>query len=296
VYQDGQPSLYLNGELAHRGLKSRFTVHSGLSVDPSGSGTFKGELGGLRDFDRPLTATEVADLAKAKPPAASGSPLPAIALARGNRGSLEAEVPAPGAYTLRLSDGRIRSFLVEALPAPLEISSPWEVRFPANMDVPERLTLDKLMSLTEHSNEAVRYFSGTAAYQRTFDLPADHLGKGKRLLLDLGRVEAMAEVFLNGKNLGVFWKPPFVIDVTDTAKPGMNSLEVRVTGTWRNRLIGDAKYPNGFPGAAATASGRPQFKPYLSANLKLRPDETPAPFGLIGPVQVRNTQRVSLSP
>ena len=124
----------------------------------------------------------------------------------------------------------------------------------------------------------------------------DRLATGKRLLLDLGRVEAMAEVVLNGKNLGVFWKPPFVIDITGTARSGMNSLEVRVTGTWRNRLIGDAKYPNGFPGAAATGVGRPQFKPWLGVSLSLRPDEPPAPFGLIGPVQVRNTQRVNLSP
>ncbi len=172
VYRDGQPSLYLNGELAHRGLKSRFTVHSGLSVDPSGSGAFRGEVGRMQDFDRPLAAAEVADLAKAKPPAHSGSPLPAIVLARGNRGHLEAEVSAAGDYRLRLSDGRTRSFQVEALPVPLEISGPWEVRFPANMDVPERLALNSLMSLTEHPNEAVRYFSGTAAYRRTFDLPA----------------------------------------------------------------------------------------------------------------------------
>ncbi len=75
----------------------------------------------------------------------------------------------------------------------------------------------------------------------------------------------------------------------------MNRLEVRVTGTWRNRLIGDAKYPNGFP-AATKAGGTPAFKPYLSANLKLRPDETPAPFGLIGPVELRSTQRVNLAP
>jgi hypothetical protein len=295
VYQNGEPSLYLNGELAHQGLRSRFTVHSGLSVDPSGSGTFKGELGGLRDFGRPLTPVEIADLAKSHPPAGSGSPLPAIALARGNRGSLEAEVPAAGAYTLRLSDGRTRSFEVEALPAPLEIAGPWEVRFPANMDVPERITLGSLKSLTEYPNEAIRYFSGTADYQRTFDLPADRLAKGKRLLLDLGRVEAMAEVFLNGKNLGVFWKAPFIIDITGTSKTGLNNLEVRVTGTWRNRLIGDTKYPNGFP-AADNVGGHQQFKPYLGVDLKLRRDETPAPFGLIGPVQVWNTERVSLSP
>jgi len=294
VYQDGAPSLYLNGAIAHTGVRSRFTVHSGLSVDPSGGGNFKGELSGLRDFGRSLGAAEVAELAKAKP--AAGSALPAIIVARAGKGSLEAEVPASGSYAVKFSDGRSRSFEAPPLPPPLEISGAWELRFPAHMDVPERVRFDGLMSLTEHTNEAIRYFSGTVAYGRTFDLPADRLGSGKRLLLDLGRVEPLAEVFLNGKNLGVCWKPPFVLDVTDAAKPGPNSLEVRVTGTWRNRLIGDAKYPDGFPSAGDAAGGRPQFKTFLGVSLKLRPDESPAPFGLIGPVQLRSTRWLNLSP
>jgi hypothetical protein len=72
-------------------------------------------------------------------------------------------------------------------------------------------------------------------------------------------------------------------------------LEVRVTGTWRNRLIGDVKHPNGFPGSGAAPGGRLQFKPWLGVDLKLSKDEAPAPFGLIGPVQLRTTQRVTLS-
>ncbi|HOC56407.1 MAG TPA: glycosyl hydrolase [Verrucomicrobiota bacterium] len=294
VYQDGTPSLYLNGTLAHRGVRSRFNVHSGLSVEPSGGGNFKGELSGLRDFGRPLGAAEVAELAKAKP--AAGSALPAIIVARAGKGSFEAEVTASGSYAVNFSNGQSRTLEVPALPPPLEITGPWEVRFPAQMDVPERGTLDRLISLTEHTNEAIRYFSGTAAYARSFDLPAGRLAGGQRLLLDLGRVEALAEVSLNGKNLGVLWKPPFVLDVTDAARLGRNSLEVRVTGTWRNRLIGDAKHPAGFPSAERTAGGPAQFKPYLGVALNLRADEPPAPFGLMGPVQLRNTRRITFSP
>ena len=296
VYEGGAPSLYLNGGLAHRGVQSRFQVHSGFSVDPAGSSAFKGQLSGLCDFGRALTAEEVAELAKAKRPADSGSSFPAIAVARGSKGKLEAEVSTAGSYELKLSNGRTCAFKADGLPAPLEISGPWDVRFPANMDVPEHLALATLTSLTEYPSEAVKYFSGTAAYERTFDLPADHLGAGKGLLLDLGRVEAIAEVLLNGKNLGVFWKPPFVIEISDAAKLGANRLEVRVTSTWRNRLIGDAKYPNGFPGSGALSGGHLQFKPFLGVGLKLNRDEAPAPFGLIGPVQVRTTKHVTLSP
>jgi len=296
VYEGGTPSLYLNGEPAHRGVQSHFTVHSGFSVDPAGSSAFKGQLSGMCDFGRPLTAAEVADLAKSKPPADSDSSLPAIAIAQAGQGKLEAEVAASGSYEFKLSNGRTCAFRAEGLPALLELSGPWDVRLPANMDVPEHLALEKLMSLTEYPNEAVRYFSGTATYERTFDLPAERLGAGKGLLLDLGRVEALAEVVLNGQNLGVLWKAPFLIDISGTAKPGANRLEVRVTSTWRNRLIGDVKYPNGFPSSGAASGGRPQFKPWLGVDLKLSKDEVPAPFGLIGPVQIRGTQHVILSP
>jgi hypothetical protein len=291
VYQGGVPSLYLNGALAHQGVKSRFTVHSGLSVDPAGGGSFKGEVSGLQDFARPLGAAEVAGLARTKPAAASA--LPTIALARGPEAALEAEVSASGSYAVTLSGGESRRFDVQPLPAPLDITGPWDVRFPAHMDVPEHMVLEQLASLTEQTNPAVRYFSGTATYQRSFDLPDDRLGQGRRLVLDLGRVESLAEVALNGKHLGVLWKPPFTLDVTDAAQPGRNQLEVRVTGTWRNRLIGQAKHPNGFP---TPGGGTPQFKPYLGVDLKLSPDEAPAPFGLLGPVQLRPTQRISLSP
>ncbi|MCX6914993.1 MAG: hypothetical protein NT167_18410 [Verrucomicrobia bacterium] len=94
----------------------------------------------------------------------------------------------------------------------------------------------------------------------------------------------------------MLWKPPFVTDISGAAKPGVNRLEVRVTSTWRNRLIGDAKYPKGFPSSGAATGGRQQFKPWLGVDLKLSRNEAPAPFGLIGPVQVQSTQRVILSP
>ena len=294
VYQDGTPSLYLNGELAHRGLKSRFTVHSGLSVDPTGSGTFKGELGGLRDFGRPLTAAEVAELAKSKPPADSGSPCrqspwPAAS------GNLEAEVQLRAATTLRFSDGRTRSFQVDALPAPLEISGPWEVRFPANMDVPERLTLDKLMSLTEHTNEAVRYFSGTAAYQRTFDLPADRLGSRQAPAAGLGPRRG------HGGSPAQRQEPGRVLEAAVHHRHHRRSQAGNEPpGSARDRHLAQPpdrrrEVSERFP-SCRRGGGRPQFKPYLGVDLKLSPDETPAPFGLIGPVQLRSTQRVSLSP
>jgi hypothetical protein len=69
------------------------------------------------------------------------------------------------------------------------------------------------------------------------------LSEGSRLQLDLGRVQVMAQVTLNGKDLGVLWKAPFQVDITDAAKPGVNTLEITVANLWPNRLIGDQSLP-----------------------------------------------------
>jgi hypothetical protein len=287
VYEGGRPRLYLNGVLARQGLQSRYMVHPSPGGAGGPGGPFQGELGEIQQFARALTAAEIAGLAKSSPPAADAVSLPVVTITRGADGGLEAEVSAAGDYRVKLADGRERSFGVPALPAPLEIDGPWEVCFPAKMDVPDRTTFQRLISWTEHPQEAVRCFSGTATYRRTFDLPADRLGDGRRVLLDLGQVESLAEVLVNGRNLGVFWKPPFIVDVTSAAQAGTNTLEVRVTNAWSNRLIGDKKYPQGFPDA-----GPLQFKPFLAADISNRLSGQLVPAGLLGPVHIRATLQV----
>lgn len=64
-----------------------------------------------------------------------------------------------------------------------------------------------------------------------------------KLFLNLGRVANLAEVKINGNDLGVLWKPPFIVEVSDYVKPGRNVLSVAVTNTWHNRLVGDAALP-----------------------------------------------------
>ena len=64
----------------------------------------------------------------------------------------------------------------------------------------------------------------------TFELPAAFC-KGSRVVLDLGQVEVMAKVTLNGKTFDTLWMPPFSLDVTDVLKPGRNTLKILVTST-----------------------------------------------------------------
>jgi hypothetical protein len=134
-----------------------------------------------------------------------------------------------------------KSLLAEIRDVPLaqEISGVWDLSFPPNWGAPEKVTFDKLMSWTDSAENGVKYFSGTATYAKEIEIPAADLGAGKTLWLDLGRVKNLAEVSLNGKPLGILWKPPFRVDVTSAAQPGKNKLEIKVTNLWPNRLIGD---------------------------------------------------------
>ncbi len=69
------------------------------------------------------------------------------------------------------------------------------------------------------------------------------LGQSRRLYLDLGSVAVMADVWLNGKDLGILWKTPYRLEVTDAARSGENVLKVKVVNLWVNRMIGDEQLP-----------------------------------------------------
>jgi len=144
---------------------------------------------------------------------------------------------------LRTASGKVLHANAADLPAPQEISGEWILSFPSNWGAPPSVTLDKLISWTDHTNDGVRYFSGTATYEREIKIPVDRLNAGRELWLDLGAVKNFAEVSLNGQNLGVLWKPPFRVNVTAAAKSGANKLVVKVTNLWPNRLIGDEQLP-----------------------------------------------------
>lgn len=148
----------------------------------------------------------------------------------------------PGEYTLTSSTGHVDT--IEA-PAPWseELAGAWDVSFPPKLGAPASITLDKLVSLSENSDPGVKYFSGTATYRHTFEVPADALSSGRVVNLDLGRVKNLARVRVNGRDLGILWKAPFRVDVTDLLHAGTNSLEVEVTDMWVNRLIGDEQLP-----------------------------------------------------
>jgi len=100
-------------------------------------------------------------------------------------------------------------------------------------------------TIPEHADGGVRYFSGVARYDRDIDVPADWLGPGRKVYLDLGSLWVAGEVSLNGKSLGVVWKQPFRVEITSAARAGANHLSVAVANAWSNRLTGDARSTSG---------------------------------------------------
>jgi (4-O-methyl)-D-glucuronate---lignin esterase len=165
-----------------------------------------------------------------------------------------------------------------ALPVPAEvtvasISGAWDVAFQADRGAPAKITLDSLSSWSDNPDAGVKYFSGTSVYTKTIEAPADWFKAGARLWLDLGDVKNIAQVTVNGQPLGIFWKPPFRVDVTSALRPGANTLEIKVTNLWVNRLIGDQQ-PNVTKKYTYTAM------PFYKADSPLLPS------GLLGPVLI----------
>src|SRR5262249_9163336 len=141
----------------------------------------------------------------------------------------------PGEYSFTTSNSREFKIDVPPLQAAAEIPGPWTLRFPPNWGAPPSIQLDKLISWSEHSDPGVRYFPGTAEYEKEVDIPPALLAAGQALYLDLGQVAVVAEVMLNGTPLGTWWKPPYFGEITAAAKPGPNTLKIRVTNLWVNR-------------------------------------------------------------
>jgi hypothetical protein len=240
VYDQGTPSLYLNGKLARTGLKSGRRVFAGGSDAPSPSGVtyfFEGNATPLTTVPRALKPEEIAAEAAGGPPP---SPLVAtpVTLERRDDGSLHGLAWESGRYTLD-GGGKVAA----KVPGPIAIEGAWTVRFQAGRGAPEMITLPRLETLSRNADAAVRHFSGTATYERTIDVSAAMLRKGRRVFLDLGRVEVLSGVTVNGKQLGVVWKEPYRVDITDVVKPGANSLSLAVTNLWSNRMIADAALP-----------------------------------------------------
>lgn len=124
----------------------------------------------------------------------------------------------------------------------LQLSNNWKVSFTEPNGASKQVVLDTLSSWTNSTDETIKYFSGTATYTKEFELKKS-IPKST-LILDLGKVKDIATVILNGKEIETLWKAPYEVDIAKVAKVGKNTLEIKVTNQWDNRIIGDRTLPN----------------------------------------------------
>ena len=184
------------------------------------------------------------------------------------------------------------------------------------MDKPFTLDFPNLIDFSKSDNSAVKYFAGTAHYIKTINITAAELGKGKRIMLDLGTVNDIVQLTVNQKDLGVLWYPPYKIDITDALKVGNNNLDIAVTNNWANRLIGDEQEPADFTlgtnrSLKGVEVGSP-LKAYPDWLIKNQPrpskgrkaftnwyyykKESPLqPAGLVGPVRLQYGEAIDLN-
>lgn len=144
----------------------------------------------------------------------------------------------------------------------------WRLQFDPEFNGPiKAVTIDSLFDWSGHQDEQIKYYSGTATYNKTFKFK----GKPEDIWLNLGEFSDIAEVFLNGKRVGVVWTFPHRINISEFLKKGKNTLEVKITNTWRNRLIGDHQL------------NKEKRTTWTTAPYRLESEEL-LPAGLLGPV------------
>lgn len=203
VYSDGVPTLYLNGKKEATGKKSAFVC------SPA--------------YDVPMAEEQY------------------IAGFEGDQTKLRYMAEA-------CSPRKIQEEYVKGLPSPvlpennksiLTLNTDWKVCFPVGSRAPGEIKMNMLCSLHKHENFNVKHFSGKATYKKTFVLAEKDLKNYSKIMLDLGRVENIAEISVNRENPILVWKAPYRIDITSIIKAGENSITIDVTNLYPNRIIGD---------------------------------------------------------
>jgi hypothetical protein len=307
TYNDGIPSVYVNGKLVQAGKKSASMVHPYFDQTylNEGASYYNGDMTKPVLFNEVLNEDRIRILSNEKHPSQHGSFI--VEMTGYDRPAFL--IKENGNYILTRRNGGSSSILISEIGQPVEIQGPWQLTFPANMGAPSQITLPKLISLHKHDIDSIKYFSGTTTYTNQFTF-SKKSSDSKRYFLNLGMVEVIAEVKLNEKEFGVLWKRPYEIDITAILKDGLNKLEIKVTNLWPNRLIGDEQLADpdkftpggGLSGLEGLTGGYIEHLPDWFTQNKPKPKNGRVCFttwkhylktspllesGLIGPVTIR---------
>jgi hypothetical protein len=220
---------------------------------------------------------------------------PAIATYKSS-GSVGVEFTRPGSYSLRFSNGKSETVNVE-MPEDIRLDGDWEIFFPLYHDSPGTTVQAPLFAWNSSDDSDIRYFSGTTNYKKSFIVPDGYLRNDLKLYLDLGDVQETARVKVNGKECAKLWMAPFKTDITGFLVSGENRVEVEVTNTLANRMIGDeflpqdytfaGRYIDKIPGWLDGKTKRPLQRVTFALSRFFSKDDKLVDSGLIGPVNIR---------
>lgn len=114
------------------------------------------------------------------------------------------------------------------------IEGKWSIEFLTGGPViPAKVSIDELNTWIELQGDDVKNFSGSAKYSINFEKPS---GNSLAWLLDLGKVNETAEVFLNGKKMATLIGPKFQVAISTENFKQLNNLEIIVSNLMANRI------------------------------------------------------------
>jgi Glycosyl hydrolases family 2, sugar binding domain. len=127
---------------------------------------------------------------------------------------------------------------------------------------------DTLFDLKDHPE--TQHFAGTIVYRKNIHYVRDgvHIVSTR---LDLGLVEGISEVFVNGKSAGMRYFGRRIYDIGELLHEGDNELEIRVTTTLGNYL------------KTLTKEENPTTWIYMNHPKR---DQALQPMGMIGKVKI----------
>jgi hypothetical protein len=185
----------------------------------------------------------------------------------------------------------------------INLDGSWDLKFDIFGEKIIDTTFTELIDWTVCENPDIKYHSGTVVYAYEINFKAK---KGRKYYLDLGKVSNVAEVFINGIYVANLWKPSYQVDITQWFKKGQNEIEIHVTNTTINKLIGDERFPKDvrystnplqpsiaqFPDWINNPSGRnSKRKTFVTYNPE-KADDPLQPSGMVGPVRIIEKNRL----
>lgn len=218
-------------------------------------------------------------------------------------------VTRSGDYIVTYNDGSNEKVRIPHIPASLQATTSWDISFPVTDSLTKQVHTGSLRSWTDNPDPDIRYFSGTATYRTTVEVPSRLLRHGIRLWLCFHEIHDTAEISVNGTPAGILWTAPWHLEIGTLLYPGTNTLEIKVSNRWVNRLIGDEQFPQEYENRLSETDGQgyvritgPDTEPFRTSGRRraastwrhYNAGSSLQPSGLIGDIAIIPTYEKTL--